>query len=103
MSRNRGTVDCVDLDGKWLLLILAGLRDMFHTLFHPSGSGSLSDGLAKVDWRVFPLIARRRPSIVDRAGPTVLVAVITAWTALQAFGRALLYWQHLPNEFRVAS
>jgi len=80
------------------LLILAGQRDMFHTLFHPSGSGSLSDGLAKVDWRVFRLIARRRPSIVDRAGPQHSSRLLPRGRTA-GIRWALLYWQHLPNEF----
>ena len=44
------------------LLIAAGLRDMFHTLFHPGGTGSLSSWVAGTVWRLSQRMARWRPS-----------------------------------------
>ena len=84
-------------------LIVLGLRDMFHTLFHPSGTGGISDTVSSNVWRTYRVMARHNRSMLDLAGPSALVMVILVWTALQALGWAMIYWPFLPNEFRFAS
>ena len=84
-------------------LIVLGLRDVFHQLFHPSGAGSVSGMLMKAIWRVFRLVARRYPSLLALAGPSALVAVIASWVVLLAVGFALLYWPRLPGGFAFAT
>ncbi len=81
-------------------LILLALRDVFHTLFHPSGRGSISELLPKVIWRqVFRRLAKHRPGILALGGPTTVLAVISSWTVLLAVGWALVYWPYLPERF----
>ena len=91
-----------------LLTILGGvlnvlvLRDIFHTLFHPSGSGALSNWGARYLWRLCRLVARRRPQVLTLVGPIVLVAVIATWTLGLVIGWALIYWPHLTEAFLLA-
>jgi hypothetical protein len=69
-------------------LILVGLRDVFHTLFHPAGRGGVSTWVMRGTWRVsrWP---RGSPSPL--AGPVGIVLVIVVWAALQVFGWTLIY------------
>ncbi len=83
-------------------LILALLRDTFHELFHPSGTGSASGTLAHLTWRLFRRLAARRPGALALAGPFALIAIIFGWFAFLAVGWALVYWPYLPDEFLLA-
>lgn len=80
-----------------VFLILVTLRDIFHQIFHPSGSGSLSGMLVRFVWRSLRLI--QRPGALSMAGPLSVVAVIAGWTTLLAVGWALVYWPYLPGKF----
>lgn len=80
-------------------LILAMLRDVFHQLFHPGGSGHLSAILMRAIWRMFRRIPRRHPESLGLAAPTALVATIASWAALLAIGWALVYWPYMPDSF----
>ncbi|MGY1771323.1 potassium channel family protein [Blastococcus sp. SYSU D00813] len=77
------------------VLVLVVLRDIFHTIWHPSGSGGLSDALMRGVWRV---VGRRRTS-GTLSGPLAMVAVVLAWVVLLVAGWALVYWPHLPEGF----
>lgn len=77
-------------------LICFGLRDMFHTLLHPSGQGGLSSAVLAVSWRLSKLSRRRWGSVV---GPAAMVAVVALWVALQGIGWALIYYPHLSDGF----
>lgn len=84
-------------------LILAALRDIFHQLFHPGGTGSMSGALMSIVWRVFRSVARRRyPSLLSLAGPSALITVIASWIALQTVGWAFIYWPRLSEQFLLA-
>ncbi len=84
-------------------LILAALRDIFHQLFHPGGTGSMSGALMSIVWRVFRSVARRRyPSLLSLAGPSALITVIASWVALQTVGWAFIYWPRLSEQFLLA-
>ncbi|MFE3439005.1 potassium channel family protein, partial [Streptomyces sindenensis] len=82
-------------------LILVALRDVFHTLWHPVGRGSLSALVMSGVWR-----CRRRSGGQGRlavaAGPAALVVVIAVWTSLVVAGGALVYAPHMPEDFSFA-
>lgn len=80
-------------------LIAVALRDIFQELFRPSGGGVLSVWLMRIVWKGLKPAALRRPTLLELAGPVVLVAVIGTWVALVAVGWALVYWPHLPGKF----
>ena len=84
-------------------LIAIALRDIFHELFHPGGSGTVSHWMMRIVWRCFQSIARHRPTALQLAGPTALVAVIGSWALLLAIGWALVYLPHLPGQFLLAT
>ena len=74
-------------------LIGLAARDVFDSLFHPGGRGSLSRGIAAGVWVVF----RRRAA----AGPLALVLVLATWAALLVCGFALIYAPHVPDGFTI--
>ncbi len=86
-----------------IALIGVALRDIFHTLFHPTGSGSISSLAARHVWRLFRRLERRRPQALSLAGPFALLAIIALWTMALTLGWALLLWPHLPGAFLLSS
>jgi hypothetical protein len=82
-----------------VLLIAAALIDVFQTLFHPAGRGAMSDWTAKLTWRAFRLIARRRPHLLTYAGPTAILLIIVSWAGLTWLGFALIYKPQLATGF----
>ena len=80
-------------------LILVALRDIFDTLFHPSGKGMLSRALPRFLWRGVRRIGGRYPLAQELCGPVTLLAVIASWAALLAVGWALVFWPHLARGF----
>ncbi|PYP89102.1 MAG: hypothetical protein DMG65_14100 [Candidatus Angelobacter sp. Gp1-AA117] len=83
----------------WLLgaaLILAALQDLFHTLFHPSARGDISDWLAMRVWRACRTGGR---SFLQMAGPTAFATVILYWMISVFLGFALIYRTQLPEGF----
>ncbi|MGY1856905.1 potassium channel family protein [Modestobacter sp. SYSU DS0290] len=98
------------MDGAWGwvvtavggLVVLLGLRDVFQTLWHPTGSGWLSSHLMSAVWR----LARRRREGGHSgvlAGPTSMVLVIVAWVAVLVLGGALVYGPHMSDGFLLGS
>lgn len=81
-------------------LILAAERDVFHTLLHPSGSGTLSSQVLRIIWKTSHRLGARA---VGLAGPIGIVSVIGFWTAFLAVGWALIYVPHLPAAFQYSS
>lgn len=86
-----------------VVVILATLRDIFHELFHPSGTGSISGRLMRTNWRVFRSVSLRRQSLLNLAGPTTMLLVIGGWTVLLAVGWSLLLWPFLPEGFLLST
>lgn len=82
-----------------IALIFAAFRDIFQTLFFPSGRGSLSRILMRVTWHVFKSLSRRWSGLLVFAGPAAVLLVILSWILLLSAGWALLYWPHMPAGF----
>ena len=80
-------------------LVLVAVRDVFDTLFHPSGRGVLSQVITGAVWRGFRRVATRRRAALELAGPVALLVVIASWGMLLAVGWALIFWPHLPGAF----
>ncbi|MEI7033394.1 potassium channel family protein [Streptomyces pratensis] len=92
---------------EWLItaagavLVLVGLRDVFHTLWHPTGRGGLSTAMMTAVWRS----TRRfgpRGTIAALSGPLSVIMVILMWTLLVVAGWTLVYWPHMPDSFSYA-
>lgn len=79
-------------------VVVAVLRDVFHTLWHPSGRGSLSRFVMTVVWRLSRRLGSRG-RLAALAGPLALVAVVGTWGILVVLGWTLIYWPHLPDSF----
>lgn len=86
-----------------MVLIGVALRDVFHSLFHPSGASSVQRLVSRATWRAVRWLSASRPTLLVLAGPSALVAVIASWIALVATGWALLYWPRLPDGFLLAT
>src|SRR5918997_324731 len=84
-------------------LILFAMRDIFDTLFHPSGKGMLSRALPRFLWGGVRRISVRYPLVRELCGPATLLAVIASWAVLLAVGWAFLLWPHLSVGFLFAS
>ena len=83
-------------------LVLLVLRDMFHTLGHPEGQGSLSRLVLRTIWR----LSQQRGGggrLARLAGPLALLAVIVVWGVMAVIGWALLFWPSVPQGFTYSS
>lgn len=79
-------------------LILVALRDIFETLFHPSGRGVLGRSVAHGIWHATHRLHSGRGAPIW-AGPLGYIAVLAAWTAMLVVGWALIFLPHLPEGF----
>lgn len=90
--------------GRWLvtgagfLLVGWGLRDVFHTLWHPGGRGGLARPLMRVTWRTGRR-ARCRPWLGPLTGPLAMLVAVSVWLLMIVLGWALAYWPHMPDGF----
>ncbi|MFE1437203.1 potassium channel family protein [Streptomyces sp. NPDC058739] len=91
----------------WLLtpvgmfFVLAVLRDVFHTLWHPTRHGGLSRLVMTFLWRLSAHhVPRRRPA--GLTGPLGMVCVVAVWALVMGVGWALVYWPHMPEHFSYA-
>ena len=81
---------------------MCALRDVFHTVWHPAGFGSLSRLVFKTMWRVTKLTGRRtRASTL--AGPFGLLVTLGVWASLSVLGFALVYVGRMPEGFYFGS
>lgn len=79
------------------MLVLLALRDVFHTLWHPRGFGSLGRLVFALVWR-----ATRRFQ-TELTGPVGMLAVALMWTALVVAGWTLVYLPYMPEGFHFSS
>ncbi|TQK49960.1 ion channel [Streptomyces sp. SLBN-118] len=93
---------------KWLVslvgaaLVMVALRDVFHTLWHPTRHGGLSRHVMSALWRLSQRLPLRRRA-AGLAGPLAMVAVVAMWAGTVVVGWALIYWPHLPDAFSFAT
>lgn len=79
-------------------LVMAALRDLFHTLWHPTRHGGLSRLVMTALWRLSQhLRARRR--VAGLVGPLAMVTVVGMWATTIILGWAIVYWPHMPEAF----
>ncbi|MFF1511192.1 potassium channel family protein [Streptomyces sp. NPDC058326] len=84
------------------VLVLGILRDVFHTLWHPTRHGGLSGLVMRSVWRLSSHRGRRwRPA--GLAGPLGMITVVAVWALTVAVGWALVYWPHMPDGFTYAT
>lgn len=88
---------------KWLVslvgagLVMITLRDLFHTLWHPTRHGGLSRLVMTALWRLARRFRARR--LVGLVGPLAMVTVVGMWTGTVIIGWAIVYWPHMPEAF----
>jgi hypothetical protein len=83
-------------------LIMAILRDLFHTLWHPTRHGGLSRFVMAALWKLARhLRARRR--VVGLVGPLAMVTVVGMWAATIILGWTIVYWPHMPEAFAISA
>jgi len=89
------------ITGAGVVIVLAALRDIFHTLWHPSGRSGFSRQIMAAVWRAGrPRRGRRRVSVL--AGPLSMVVVVLAWVGFIVLGWTLVYWPHLDDGFFIS-
>ena len=83
-------------------LVVFVLHDMFHTIWHPSGQGSLTRLVIQVVWRGSRLV-RKRGEQSSVIGPIAMLGVIMTWTLVIIAGWTLIYWPHMAEGFSFGS
>ncbi|WP_369131171.1 potassium channel family protein [Modestobacter roseus] len=84
------------------LVVVVGLRDVFQTLWHPTGTGWLSGHVMSAVWRLARSQQQRgRPGVL--AGPVAMVLSIVAWVVVLVVGFTLVYAPHMPEGFLLGS
>lgn len=86
------------ITGLGVVVVLVALRDIFHTIWHPSGRGDLSHLVMRGLWRLGQR-RRDRGAAGVLTGPIALAVVIGMWLVLLICGGALVYGPHLPDGF----
>lgn len=84
--------------GLGVAIILVVLRDMFHTLGHPLGQGSLSRLVMRSMWHLSHRAAGHG-RLAKLVGPFGLLTVMMMWGAMAVCGWALIYWPFIPTGF----
>ncbi|WP_155056079.1 potassium channel family protein [Streptomyces blattellae] len=82
-------------------LVMAALRDLFHTLWHPTRHGGLSRLVMSALWRLARHL-RARGRVVGLVGPLAMVTVVSLWAGTIIMGWAIVYWPHMPAAFSFA-
>lgn len=80
------------------LLIGAALRDIFATLWHPRGLGTICRLLFSLIWRVLGALDGRG-RLLNSAGPVAMVSTVLVWSAMTVLGWAAIYLPHMPDGF----
>ncbi|WP_338781131.1 potassium channel family protein [Streptomyces sp. DG1A-41] len=90
----------VTLIGAAMVLVI--LRDLFHTLWHPTRHGGLSRIVMTGLWRLLSP-GRAVRGAAGLVGPLGMVGVVVMWACGVAVGWALVYWPHMPEAFAFSS
>lgn len=90
----------------WIVLgvALIGVTfwDVFLTLFHPIGHGTMTGAVSRLLWRTFRRLAKRYPDVLVLAGPFAMLSVMLLWGFLLTLGWAFLVWPFFPEGFLIA-
>jgi hypothetical protein len=82
-----------------LALIAVCLKDIFHTLFHPIGTGAVSEWISRRAWRLARRLAGKSHQRLSLAGPLCFVVIVAVWLASIVVGFALLYAPFMSTQF----
>ena len=83
-------------------LVVVVVRDVFHTLFHPIGHGSIAPQVMKLVWRLLRLFPSDR-RIASLTVPLGITAVIITWGVTAVLGWMLIYFPQMPNAVSYSS
>lgn len=90
----------------WLMvgvaLIAITFWDVFLTLFHPLGHGTITGVISGLLWRTVRRLTRRRPGLLVLAGPLAMLVVIVLWGIFLTLGWAFMIWPFFPEGFLIA-
>lgn len=84
------------------LIVVAVMRDVFHTLFHPIGHGSIAPNVMKFVWWLLRVFHPDR-RIASMTGPLGIALVVLTWGAMAVLGWAMLYFALMPEGFAFGS
>jgi Ion channel len=85
-----------------VLLVVVVVRDVFHTLFHPVGHGSIAPQVMKAVWRLLRLLPADR-RIATLTGPLGIALVVLTWGFMAVIGWTLIYLAQMPEGFAYGS
>jgi hypothetical protein len=88
--------------GGGVIVVLLVLRDIFHTLGHPEGQGSMSRFVMEAIWR-FSQLRDGKSRLAQLTGPLALFSVILVWALLAVVGWAFIYLPSVPMGFTYSS
>ncbi len=85
-----------------VVLVAVAVRDIFHTLFHPVGHGSIAPQVMRAVWRVLRLFPADR-RIATLTGPLGIALVVLTWGFIAVVGWTLIYFAQMPEGFAYGS
>jgi len=85
-----------------VFLVAVVVRDVFHTLFHPVGHGSIAPQVMKAVWRLLRLLPADR-RIATLTGPLGIAVVVLTWGFIAVVGWTLIYLAQMPEGFAYSS
>ncbi|WP_030177169.1 potassium channel family protein [Spirillospora albida] len=83
-------------------LVMATLRELFHTIWHPTRRGGASRLVMSALWHGSRRV-RARERMAALVGPLSMVAVMALWASAIVAGWALIYLPHMPEGFTFQS
>ncbi len=84
-----------------ILLVTVVVRDVFHTLFHPVGHGSIAPQVMKLVWRLLRSVRSSR--IASLTGTLGVTMVVLTWGSTAVLGWTLIYFAQMPDGFSYGS
>lgn len=84
------------------VLVAVVVRDVFHTLFHPIGHGSIAPQVMKFVWWLLRVFRSDR-RIASLTGPLGIALVVLTWGAIAVLGWAMIYYAQMPDAFSFSS
>lgn len=85
-----------------IALVAVIVRDVFHTLFHPIGRGSIAPMVMKLTWRLLGRLPPQR-RLASLTGPLGIAMVVLVWGVIAVAGWTLIYWAQMPEGFAYGS